>query len=255
MTRRMIVAGNWKMNLDKSSSQELGKAVAGVASSTSDVDVAIFPTTIWISSVVDAVGKNTLIIGAQDCYSESAGAFTGETSPDSVASIAGACLVGHSERRHVIGESDATVARKLQAALSAGLTAYLCVGETLEERDAGKAEQVVERQLDSALADLDTGALGQLVIAYEPVWAIGTGRAATPADAQEMSASVRDWLRKSHGESGAAVRVLYGGSVSPDNAAEIFSQPDVDGGLVGGASLKIDSFKPIVEAAVNSVRV
>lgn len=248
MARKMIVAGNWKMNLGRREAVELASAVAA-AGVPSGVEVAVFPTFPWLVPVHEALGDSGVQLGAQDCYTEPAGAFTGEVSPVALAEICSAVLAGHSERRHVIGESDELVGSKVAAIQQAGMTAYLCVGETLEERQAGRAQEVVERQLASGLAAVDAGELHLLVIAYEPVWAIGTGVAASAEDAQEMCAAVRQWLTGRYGEPGSQVRVLYGGSVSPSNVEELFACPDVDGGLVGGASLDAGSFGALVEAA------
>jgi len=248
MSRKMIVAGNWKMNLSRREAVELASAVAA-AGVPAGVEVAVFPTFPWLVPVHEALGDSDVQLGAQDSYIEPAGAFTGEVSPVALAELCSAVLAGHSERRHVIGESDELVGKKVEAIQQAGMTAYLCVGETLEERQAGRAQEVVERQLASGLAGVDAGMLHLLVVAYEPVWAIGTGVAASAEDAQEMCAAVRQWLAARYGEPGGQVRVLYGGSVSPANVEELFACPDVDGGLVGGASLDAGSFGTLVEAA------
>lgn len=252
MTRRMIAAGNWKMNLSRDESVELARAVNELSANHGSVDVAIFPTPIWMAPVSDAIGAQSVILGAQDCYIADSGAFTGEISPAALSTLSQAVLAGHSERRHVLGESDELVAQKVQAIVRNNMVAYLCVGETLPEREDGQAQAVVERQLTSGLAEFSAESLDQLVIAYEPVWAIGTGVAATADDAQEMCASIRTWMRGKFGDAGAGVRVLYGGSVTPDNAAELFGREDIDGGLVGGASLKVESFRAIIEAASNA---
>ncbi len=254
MARTPIVAGNWKMNLDRDASVGLGRDVAALAGLHQDLDIAIFPSVVWMTVVADAVAGGMLTVGSQDCYTEPSGAFTGEISPVELAASFDSCLIGHSERRHVLGEGDDLIAAKLRAALDAGLTAYLCVGETLEERDAGDQNVVVERQLELAIGKAGEPDLASLVIAYEPVWAIGTGRAATADDAQEMCAGIRGWMHDRFNSAGDDVRVLYGGSVSPDNAAELFAKPDIDGGLIGGASLKIDSFTSIVEAALQRLQ-
>ncbi len=247
--RTKIVAGNWKMNTSLAEARELAAQIARGASGLNGVELAVFPPFPWIVPVSDAFADTRVQTGAQDCYIAISGAFTGEVSPWSLAGVCQLILAGHSERRHVIGESDELVGQKVDATLAAGLTSVLCVGELLDERQAGNAGAVVTRQLEAGLANVDTALLGRLVIAYEPVWAIGTGVAATPADAQEMCAAIRGWLAGRYGDAGSAVRVLYGGSVTPDNAGELFAQPDVDGGLVGGASLKADSFLAIAAAA------
>lgn len=248
MSRRMLVAGNWKMNLSVAEAVELAREITGgVADDT--VDVAVFPTFPWLVPVSDVLDESRIVLGAQNCYYEDAGAFTGEVSPVALSEICEAVLAGHSERRHVIGESNEMVGLKVEAILRAGMTAYLCVGETLDERQAGRAEEVVYNHLGSGLAAVEGDRLGQIVVAYEPVWAIGTGVAASADDAQEMCRSVREWLAGRYGEQGRDVTVLYGGSVSPSNADELFACDDIDGGLIGGASLEAGSFLELVAAA------
>lgn len=251
MTRRMLVAGNWKMNLGMAEAVDLARSVSGQVESDA-VDVAVFPTFPWIVPVTEALQGSAIQVGAQDCYVEDSGAFTGEVSPAALSEVCSAVLAGHSERRHVVGESDDLVGRKVGAILGAGMTAYLCVGETLEERQADQAESVVYRQLESGMATVEAGHLDRMVIAYEPVWAIGTGVAASTDDAQEMCRSARDWLAARYGDRGRDVQVLYGGSVSPGNVEELFSCEDIDGGLVGGASLDADSFGQLIAAAVRT---
>lgn len=248
MSRRMIVAGNWKMNLSRAEAIELARGVAS-ASTVDAVDVAVFPTFPWLVPVADVLTGSNVVLGAQDCYTESSGAFTGEVSPVALSEVCGAVLAGHSERRHVIGETNELVGRKVGAIISAGMVAYLCVGETLEEREAGRAEDVVHEQLSTGLAAVEKGHLESIVIAYEPVWAIGTGVAASADDAQEMCQSVRTWMGDRYGSVGRDVRVLYGGSASPSNADELFNCEDIDGGLIGGASLDAGSFSDLISAA------
>ncbi len=251
--RKPFVAGNWKMNMDSHTSVELAKGVAsGVANLAGDtVSVAVIPPFVYLMSVGQAVSSSGVAIGAQDIYFEEKGAFTGEISPGMLKDVG--CtyvLCGHSERRHVLGESDAIVNKKVLAALGGGLLPILCVGELLEERDGGQTEQVVERQVNEGLAGLSAEKASAVTIAYEPVWAIGTGRTATPQQAQEVHAFIRQLLAKMYDETLAAeMRILYGGSVKPDNAKELMDQADVDGSLVGGASLKVDDFVKIIEAA------
>ena len=252
--RKPFVAGNWKMNTDSRSSVELAKAVvassAGVA--REKVTVAVLPPFVYVPAVVKAVSSSGVAVGAQDVYFESKGAFTGEISPAMLKDVG--CtyvLCGHSERRHVLGESDELVGKKTTAAIGGGLLPILCVGELLEERDAGKTEQVVARHLRTGLAGLSADKVSAVTIAYEPVWAIGTGRTATPQQAQEVHAFIRNWLGETYDANLAReVRILYGGSVKGDNAKELMAQEDVDGLLVGGASLKADEFARIVQAAV-----
>ncbi|HEX5165598.1 MAG TPA: triose-phosphate isomerase [Thermomicrobiales bacterium] len=249
MSRGMLVAGNWKMNLDRREAIALAGALAGVAKPSSPVEVGIFPPFPWIVPVRDIVANLHIAVGAQNCHTDVSGAFTGEVSAAMLADVCDYILAGHSERRHIFGESDETVGAKVAAILATSPRPILCVGELLNERNAGRAEEVVARQLDAGLASVAQEDVERLTIAYEPVWAIGTGVAATPDDAQAMCAFVRSWLIERFGISGGDLRILYGGSVSPDNAATLFGQADVDGALVGGASLKADSFRAIVAAA------
>lgn len=214
------------------------------------VDIALFPAFFSVPPVADALADTRVSVGAQDLCWEKNGAFTGEVSCDMVRD-AGATmvLVGHSERRHVLGESDEVVARKFSAALQAGLHPILCVGELLAERDAGHARRVVERQLASAFEGIPAELAAKSVVAYEPVWAIGTGRTATPGDAAEMHAAVRSWLATRFGPMAEETQVLYGGSVKPENAGGLIAGEDVDGFLIGGASLDPASFLAIAKAA------
>ena len=245
MTRRMLAAGNWKMNGGLTGLDEL-KAVAA-DHPTPGCDVLICPPAPLLSTFAQA--GLPFGFGAQDCHTEDKGAFTGDTSAQLLAELgASAVIVGHSERRAMHAESSALVAAKAQAAWRAGLTAVICIGETEQDRDAGHTLEIVGAQLAQSVpqgASADT-----TVIAYEPVWAIGTGRTASPEDIAEVHGAIRQDLAKRFGEdTAAALRVLYGGSVKPSNAEEIFALEDVDGGLVGGASLKASDFGPIIEAA------
>ena len=236
------------MNLSMAGAVELAHEIAGGVTEDT-VDVAVFPTFPWLVPVSDVLDESGIVVGAQNCYYEDAGAFTGEVSPVALSEVCGAVLAGHSERRHIMGESNELVGLKVEAILRAGMTAYLCVGETLDERQAGRAETVVYRHLESGLAAVNGDRLGRIVVAYEPVWAIGTGVAASADDAQEMCRSVREWLADRYGDPGRDVTVLYGGSVSPSNADELFACDDIDGGLIGGASLEAGSFMQLVAAA------
>jgi len=252
--RKPFVAGNWKMNGDSQSSVALAKGVVAGSSAVAGekVSVAVIPPFVYLQAVARAVSSSAVAVGAQDVYIEPKGAFTGEISPAMLKDVG--CtyvLCGHSERRHVINESDELVGRKVAAAIAGGLLPILCVGELLEERDAGKTEKVVERHLRTGLAGLSDEKMSAVTIAYEPVWAIGTGRTATPQQAQEVHAFIRHWLGQTYTKSLAQdIRVLYGGSAKPDNARELMRQNDVDGLLVGGASLKADDFVQIIQAAV-----
>jgi triosephosphate isomerase len=212
-------------------------------------DVVICPPFTALSAVVERRYGTAVKVAAQNMHEAEAGAFTGEISASMLVELdVEAVVLGHSERRQLFGETDEALARKVPAALAAGLEPILCVGESDEARDAGQTEAVLERQLQADLAGVDGDALGGIVVAYEPIWAIGTGRTATPEQAQEAILFIRDTLRM-RGGAGDSVRILYGGSVKPDNAAELLSQPDIDGALVGGASLDPEGFATIVKAA------
>jgi triosephosphate isomerase len=245
--RRKLVAGNWKMNGSLAQLGELAR-IAAAAREASGVDVAICPPFTLLSSAVARSGG--LVIGAQDCHSAESGAHTGNVSA-AMLKEAGARLVivGHSERRADQGETDAMVRAKAETALRHGLQTIVCVGESEDERLAGRAVERVTAQLAGSLPEPSGDA--ELVIAYEPIWAIGTGRTATPADAAEIHAAIRAHLIGRFGDLGGRTRILYGGSCNGKNAAELFAVPDVDGGLVGGASLTADQFVPIIEAAID----
>ncbi|MBI4371196.1 MAG: triose-phosphate isomerase [Elusimicrobia bacterium] len=246
-SRRPLIAGNWKMNLTLAQSVDLSRAVRdGAASASGEVAVCVPFTAI---AAVGAVLKGSAAaLGAQDCHWETQGAFTGEVSAGMLADAGcAAVIVGHSERRRLFGDSDEWVNKKLGAALKAGLTPIACVGETLEERESRKTWRILQTQVEQGLKGFSPAELAKLVVAYEPVWAIGTGRTATPAQAQEAHAFLRGQLRRLHGEAFAqSVRILYGGSVTPENVDALMAQPDVDGALVGGASLKADAFLRIM---------
>ena len=253
--RKLFIAGNWKMNLDAAGSQELASGLVhrlGGSSVAGKVDVAVCPAFVYLPVVQDALGNSEIGLGAQDVFYEGNGAFTGEISVAMLEDVG--CryaIVGHSERRHVIGEDDATVNRKVRAALAGGLEVILCIGELLEEREGGKTESVIERHLREGLKDVSAEEMAKVTVAYEPVWAIGTGKTATPDQAQEAHAFSRGILAELFGDAVAQkTRIQYGGSVKPENAAELMGQPDVDGALVGGASLKVDAFMGIIEAGV-----
>jgi triosephosphate isomerase len=250
MSRRKLIAANWKMNHTVATATEFVVPLRAALPGLSSVDLAIFPSFFCVRALADALAGTSVAVGAQDLYWEKSGAFTGEVS-GAMLIDAGATMViiGHSERRHVLGESDEVVAKKLAAALRDGLTPILCVGELLDERDAGKATAVVERQLDSAFHGMNAAIAARVVVAYEPVWAIGTGRTASPEDAEEMHGMVRNWLSVRAGVDPGAMRIIYGGSVKPDNAAALIARSQVDGFLVGGASLDPASFVAIAEAA------
>jgi triosephosphate isomerase len=250
MSRRRLIAANWKMNKTIADAMAFVTPLRPALERLAPVDIALFPSFFAVRPLADALDGSLVAVGAQDLYYEESGAFTGEVS-GAMLRDAGATmvLVGHSERRHVLGETDETVARKFDAALRAGLTPVLCVGELIAERDAGNARAVVERQLAAAYATIAADAAVRTVVAYEPVWAIGTGRTASPDDAEEMHAAVRAWLVKTFGPGTDAIRILYGGSVKPDNAGGLIARENVDGFLVGGASLDPAGFITIAEAA------
>ena len=252
--RKPFVAGNWKMNTDRQSAVELAK---GVAEGSTDlagrtVDVALCPPFVYLQAVAASVSSSSVAVGSQDLYFESKGAFTGEISTLMLKDVGCAyALCGHSERRHVIGETDELINKKVSAAISGGLLPILCVGELQSEREGGKMEEVVSRHVKEGLSGLDAEKIEAITIAYEPVWAIGTGLTATPDQAQEVHEFIRKLMAELYSEQVAQnVRILYGGSVKPGNAAELMGRQDIDGVLVGGASLKTDDFLAIIEAAV-----
>ena len=251
MPRRKFVAGNWKMATDRAGAQALAAAVAAGVPAESAVTVAVCPPFPWLTTVADAVRGSGVAVGGQNCHYEKDGAYTGETSVGMLADAGcGYVIVGHSERRHGLHEADAVLAKKAAAAIRGGLTVLFCVGELLAEREAGHTESVLDRQLTHGLGHLTAADWANVVIAYEPVWAIGTGRVAAPDQAQAAHAHIRRHTRAAFGDAVAdAVVIQYGGSVKPDNAAGLLHLPDVDGALVGGASLQAAGFLAIVAAA------
>ena len=244
------MGGNWKMNADLAAGVELAEDVlAGLVAGGVEqhVDVALFPPFPYLQAVGRALGHSNVLLGGQDCSSEAAGAFTGQVSVGMLADLgARSVIIGHSERRHGLGEDDDLLREKLAIALESGLVAVLCVGETLSQRDEGRAEAEVAAQVRGCFGTLAADAATRVVVAYEPVWAIGTGEVATPADAQEVCGAIRGLLRERFGGVADDVRILYGGSVKVSNVAAIMAEPDVDGCLVGGASLDPDEFVGIV---------
>ncbi|HYH86282.1 MAG TPA: triose-phosphate isomerase [Pyrinomonadaceae bacterium] len=247
--RKPVIAGNWKMYKLIAESVALALDLKPLVANANHCEVVIAPVFTAIKTVADRLEGSSIRVAGQDCSTETQhGAHTGEVAADMLRD-AGAthCIVGHSERRHIYGETDAQVNSKALAALAAGLTAILCVGETLEQREGGDAEAVVRRQLEGGLRDLTASDLDRIIVAYEPVWAIGTGRTATPEQAQEMHAFVRRvFAERFSKEAASRLRVLYGGSVKPDNIAGLMKQTDVDGALVGGASLEAETFAQII---------
>jgi triosephosphate isomerase (TIM) len=249
MMRRPFVAGNWKMNpSSRSQALELAAAVARDAA-VEGVLTVICPPTIWLREIASQFAGGRISIGAQTMHFEESGAYTGETSPLMLAGVAEFVIIGHSERRQYDNETDASVARKVAAAVAHGLRPIAAIGERAEERRGGETEAVIDRQLRAAISQLDRIEGSGLVIAYEPVWAIGTGDAASGADAQRAAELIRAVLGEQDAAAADAVPILYGGSCTPDNSAEFFAQPDVDGALVGGASLDATKFAAIVRAA------
>jgi triosephosphate isomerase len=247
--RRTLVAGNWKMNPpERAAAEALAREVAG-STAGSDAEVVVCPPAIWLTAVAEAVEGTHVRVGAQDMDAREHGPFTGEISPLMLAGVAAYVIIGHSERRRLFGETDETVAAKVASAVAHGLVPIAAVGESADERRAGDTNRVIERQVRGAVSELDRLAGSGLVVAYEPVWAIGTGDAASGTDAQAGAALIRRLLAAVDPAAGARVRVLYGGSVAPDLASEYFAQPDVDGALVGGASLDAGAFAAIVRAA------
>ncbi len=248
--RKPFIAGNWKMHFTHTEAAALGARLGARLGAHTGARVMVAPPFTALQAVADAVRGSAIELGAQNVNPEAGGAHTGEVACAMLAALGvGVVIVGHSERRHVYGEDDALIARKLRAVVDAGLEAVLCVGETLAERDAGAAAAVVARQLRAALGTCSAADLGRVVVAYEPVWAIGTGRTASLADADAMHREVRAVVAELAGAAAAAELVVqYGGSVKPDNAAELLASPHVDGLLVGGASLQVESFARIVAA-------
>jgi triosephosphate isomerase len=248
---RKIVAGNWKMHMDRSAAARLVRQlVSGSDSWAPQVDIIVAPPYPFLADSVDLFRGSRAMVAAQNCHEAEQGAFTGEVSVPMLGSIGvGACIVGHSERRQYFGETDAAVGRKLNALLRGNLLPIYCCGEVRPDREAGRHFDVVGAQLDAALGSIDGDAISRIVIAYEPVWAIGTGLTATPEQAQEMHAFIREVLRRRIGDRAAGVPLLYGGSCKPDNAAALFAQPDIDGGLIGGAALDATSFQALIDIA------
>jgi triosephosphate isomerase len=245
-----MVAGNWKMHGSRSANGALLAELEQRLTPEWQVDVVVFPPFVYLVDAVRSLGESDIAVGAQDVCAEPMGALTGQVAAVMLKDVG--CryvIVGHSERRRLFHEDDVLVARKFGAALQAGLTPILCVGETLEEREANRTEAVVARQLDAVAAMNGTSSFSQALVAYEPVWAIGTGRTASPAQAQAVHAYLRGRIGAQDVNIGSGLRILYGGSVKASNAAELFSMPDVDGGLVGGASLSADEFLDICAAA------
>jgi len=250
--RRPFIAGNWKMNTNRASAVALAEGVAKKAETLDGVDLAVCPPSCYLDAVGKVLAGSKVALGAQNMYHEKDGAFTGELSAAMLLDLG--CkyvILGHSERRHILGETDAAINQKVHAALAAGLRPIVCVGELLSEREAGQTLAVIQRQFDGSLAGLSAQQMQSVTIAYEPVWAIGTGKVATPQQAEEVHLALRKIIAARYNAGLAdGLRIQYGGSVKPDNAADLLKQPDIDGALVGGASLKVDQFLDIVAGAL-----
>jgi triosephosphate isomerase len=248
--RQPFVAANWKMQKTAAEGREFCGTFLGSLSGDEAAEIVICPPFLAVPAVVEACGDSPVIVATQNMYFEDSGAYTGEVSPPMlVAAGVGAAVLGHSERRQLFGESDEALARKVPAALEAGIVPILCCGETEEQRDADETDRVLRRQIDAGLSRVGEERLGEVVIAYEPIWAIGTGRTATPEQADEACGFIRALVAARSEAAGEAVRILYGGSVKPGNAAELLGRAEIDGALVGGASLDPADFKAIVDAA------
>ena len=255
MTKRTpIIGGNWKMNTDLESGMQLAGDVADGIAACDACEIVIYPPFPFLQAIDSVVDQSQLRIGAQNAWPEENGAFTGEVSGVMLSELGvTSILVGHSERRHVLGETNAMIAKKAASLIDQGFQIVLCVGETLEEREADNTLEVVLHQVGEGLNGIDIASMNQVVIAYEPVWAIGTGKTATPDDAQTVHKAIRACIVQIYDqETAEALRIQYGGSVNPDNAAGLFACEDIDGALVGGASLSADSFTAIVLAACDS---
>lgn len=250
MSRRRLIAGNWKMNTRGSTAGTLAKGVVAAVGDDPAVDVVLCPPFVYLSRIADAIAGTPVGLGAQNLYAAEDGAFTGEINAGMLSDVG--CryvILGHSERRALMGETDQQVSEKLQAAMSGNLIPIVCVGETLADREAGRTEDVVGTQLRGSLAGLDEVRAASIVLAYEPVWAIGTGKTATPEQAEEVHAFIRQLLGELFSPVVAdQIRIQYGGSVKPGNAKELLGQPNIDGALVGGASLKTEDFLGIINA-------
>ena len=249
--RRPFIAGNWKMNMDRASAVDLAEGLADATADIEGVEIAVCPPSIYLEAVAAAVEGSKVGLGGQNMYFEAKGAFTGEISAAMLLDIG--CqyvILGHSERRHIFGETDESVNKKTKVALEAGLIPMVCVGETLPQRENGETLDVIRGQFNGSLAGLSDEQMKKVVIAYEPVWAIGTGKTATPQQAEEVHLDLRKIMESCYNsEVAESVRIQYGGSVKPDNAAELLGQPNIDGALVGGASLKVEMFVGIIEGS------
>jgi len=258
INRKPLVAGNWKMNGSFEDTNELLVSVADkqleLAEHEFETEILVCPPYVYLEAASRLLSDTSINLGAQDVCTELRGAYTGEISASMLKDLT--CtytIVGHSERRSIYGETDTTIGHKFDAAAKCGLSPILCLGESLQERLDGKALDVIKRQLDAVVDIAGVNGFAHAVIAYEPVWAIGTGKTATPQQAQDIHKNIREMIAQRSGKIAEGIRILYGGSVKPNNALELFSMPDIDGGLIGGASLKADDFMAIIEAAEKSL--
>jgi triosephosphate isomerase len=254
MSRKYFIAGNWKMNKTPEEGKKLASEIASIVSKDASVDVVICPTFTALDRVSQAIEGSAVKLGAQNLYPKANGAYTGEISPEMLREVfAKFVILGHSERREYFGETDAFVNEKVKFSLENLINPILCIGETLEQREAIETLEVVKTQLLGGLEGVESSQMGSVVVAYEPVWAIGTGKTATPEMAQEVHGSIRALLNEKYGSAvGEKVRILYGGSMKPANAEELLSQTDIDGGLIGGAALDSKSFCDLITAAKNA---
>ncbi len=248
--RKRLIVGNWKMNMLRKEASRLARRLTEVLKNLTNIDIAIAPPYTSLEVVYRIVRGTNIHLAAQDVFWEESGAFTGEISPYML--MDSGCrwvIIGHSERRGVLGETDDMVRKKIKASIEAGLIPIVCVGETLEEREKGKTMKVVEGQIENGLKDSNLDSPNKIAVAYEPIWAIGTGKNATPEEADRLQGFIREIINSNFSKLGNEIRILYGGSVTPQNIKELLSSPNVDGALVGGASLKADSFSRIVQLA------
>ena len=251
MKRKKVIAGNWKLNKSNSEARQLANQVKIRSTDIKNVDIILCPPFTALTVVHEVVKGTSIGLGAQNMYWEKSGAFTGEINAEMIKSTgAGYVIIGHSERRQYFGETDETVNMKIKAALKEVLIPIVCVGESLDHRESGITAQIIETQVNGALSGLSALQMADIIIAYEPVWAIGTGKTATPEQAQEVHAQIRSLVNKQFGDDVSSnVRIQYGGSVKEENAEILLSQPDIDGALVGGACLRAETFLPIIQAA------
>ncbi|MFQ6078702.1 MAG: triose-phosphate isomerase [Thermodesulfobacteriota bacterium] len=247
--RRPIIAGNWKMNKTVSEAVDFARQLRPLVADVRDTDIVVVPTFTALQAVAQEIDGSNIELGAQDVFWESSGAYTGEISPSMLKDVG--CryvIIGHSERRQYFGETNESVQRKIKASLAMGLCPIICVGEALEEREAGKTFDVVKSQVVQCLGGFSRQEMEKMIIAYEPIWAIGTGKTATPQQAEEVHALIREQMGHiTHRQVSEGVRIQYGGSVNPDNISDLMIEPNIDGALVGGASLRADSFSSIVK--------